>query len=218
MGGRRSNAYFVKCSSMASQASSASARSKSAGSWPEPFGASTSASPCEAPASIVPEGKPPAPDRTCKAAEAITTRAAGLRSRALGAPPGWSAQAARLPGAQSRNSNWAWYRKEISDNIKNSRLAVVLGFGPAPRWARPIHFQKPAHTLSSPRLERAPAGSVDSANGMLIFAVRFEGSGVGKGISQEPQPPATCSTRGSAAASVHASSLIRCCGNVWKCG
>ena len=102
--------------------------------------------PCEAPASIVQEGKPPAPDRTCKAAEAITTRAAGLRSRALGGPPGWSAQAARLPGAQSRNSNWARYRKEISDNIKNSRLAVVLGFGPAPRWARPIHFQKPART------------------------------------------------------------------------
>jgi hypothetical protein len=94
----------------------------------------------------VPEGKPPAPVRTCKAAEAITTRAAGLRSRALGGPPGWSAQAARLPGAQSRNSNWARYRKEISDNIKNSRLAVVLGFGPAPRWARPIHFQKPART------------------------------------------------------------------------
>jgi hypothetical protein len=51
----------------------------------------------------------------------------------LGGPPGWGARAARLPGAQSRNSNWARYRKEISDNIKNSRLAVVLGFGPALR-------------------------------------------------------------------------------------
>jgi hypothetical protein len=58
-------------------------------------------------------------------------------SALLGGPPGWSARAARLPGAQSRNSNWARYRKEISDNTKNSWLAVVLGFGPALHRTRP---------------------------------------------------------------------------------
>jgi hypothetical protein len=114
----------------------------------------------------VQEGKPPAPDRTCKAAEAITTRAAGLRSRTLGGPPGWSAQAARLPGAQSRNSNWARYRKEISDNIKNSRLAVVLGFGPALRWGRPDSFQEPG-----PRFRRDVGFVSDALPDRIGFAV-----------------------------------------------
>jgi hypothetical protein len=36
-------------------------------------------------------------------------------------------------------------------------------------------------SIARPPPKPAPVGSVDSANGMLIFAVRFEGSGVGRG-------------------------------------
>jgi hypothetical protein len=65
-----------------------------------------------------------------------------------------------------RNSNWARYRKEISDNIKNSRLAVVLGFGPALRWGRPDSFQEPG-----PRFRRDVGFVSDALPDRIGFAV-----------------------------------------------
>ena len=139
-------------------------RGKSAGSWPEPFGVSTSASACEAPASIVPEGKPPAPDRTCKAAEARTTGPPGLRSRALGGRQGGAPRRPDCPVLNPATAIGPGTEKRSATTSKIPGWLWVLGFGPRP--AGPAHLISEAcPQLRSPRPGRAPAAFLESWKG-----------------------------------------------------